>query len=88
MLTAAGARVYIWNRRTIAAACQLSILVLYSLYYNYVAEKVYYYYPYYSGRLSATHNTPHPNTGFGYSSNTGSSLAPLIRYAFIFSPYK
>ena len=38
------------------------------------------------GRLSLTHSTPYPSWEFGHSSNPGSSLAPLRRYAFTFSP--
>lgn len=40
------------------------------------------------GILSSKHNAPYPTCGFGYSVNPGNGLAPLLRYAFTFSPYR
>ncbi len=42
----------------------------------------------YPGRLSLTQSAPYPICGFGHSFSAGICLAPRIRYAFIFSPYR
>ena len=42
----------------------------------------------YSGILPFTHSAPHPTVSLGNSSYPGRRLAPLLRYAFTFSPYR
>ena len=43
---------------------------------------------FYTGKLSLTQSAPHPSKGFGHTSYPGSCLAPRMKYAFIFSPYR
>ena len=38
--------------------------------------------------ISETHNFPYPVSGLGYSANPGNVCAPLLKYAFTFSPYR
>ena len=43
---------------------------------------------FYTGRLLCTHSAPHPVRALGVSVVPGNFFAPLIRYAFSFSPYR
>lgn len=43
---------------------------------------------FHTGRLSLTHSAPYPTAGSGYFTIPGNGCAPLLRYAFTFSPHK